>query len=182
MFSNAVVSIAHVLLTALVAQLSSVRSPSAGWKQALCLTAGGFSSTRARPTQTELSCGDPTTHPLCSCWFERKQMLILTQQLIHSVWRQLRGWIWISFQEWISSNRTNYYRLSTNTRWFRGVTAPQWMLYCFSWLSWGGRGTIGASNNNVAVRIERQGQRGDSVNRTAQFLPMASLFNRINNK
>lgn len=51
---------------------------------------------------------------------------------------------------------SNYYRLFTNIHGPGGVAARQGLLYCFSCISRRGRGTIGANNNNVAVRTVRE--------------------------
>lgn len=66
---------------------------------------------------------------------------------------------------------SNYYRLSTNTHGPGGDAAPQWLLYCFSCLSWRGRGTIGANNNNVAISTAREARSVGWYSKQANPIP-----------
>lgn len=66
---------------------------------------------------------------------------------------------------------SSYYRLSTNTHGPGGDAAPQWLLYCFSCLSWRGRGTIGANNNNVAISAAREARSVGWYSKQANPIP-----------
>lgn len=70
-----------------------------------------------------------------------------------------------------SKSLSNYYRLSANMHGPGGDAAPQWLLYCFSCLSWRGRGTIGANNNNAAISTAREARSGGWHSKQANPIP-----------